>query len=871
MLHCWIIILALVVGGVGIEVCAAEKPAAKNAAAVSADHAQKMQAGVELFKAHVRPLLVAHCLDCHGGKSTKADFDLSSREVLMASGMVEAAATSSQLYRVVAHLDEPHMPHKAPKLSDAAIANLGRWIELGAPYDKPLLEKAGGLDKSKELIVSDEDRRYWAFRPLAQQTPPQVKDAAWPRSDIDRFLLVKMESHGVKPVADADPRMLIRRAYFDTIGLPPTVEEVEKFVSQYESSKKGEGKSGRPGEGAKAYEAVLDKLLKSPRFGERWARHWLDPARFAESHGFEHDYDRPHAYWYRDFVIRAFNDDMPYDQFVRWQIAGDELAPNDPWAQAATGFLGAGVFPTQITTREAERIRYDAMDDMLSTTGHAILGLTVGCARCHDHKYDPIPTRDYYQLLSAFTTTVRSEIDWDFGTDAEKQAMREFEARLKPHVDRRAEYEKKTIPERVAKWAEDHKGNAEALGKVADPNLRATLEQLADGKITFAKLDRKRQDALVAWHKPQDAEWKQLDMAVVTLERERPKETRTKIQICTEGLKPMRHHTAIGAIPDFYPETYLLNRGDTAQKGDVASLSFLQVLMKGEPSGKPWIVAKPESARTSMRRSSLANWLVDTHGGAGELTARVIVNRLWHHHFGRGIVSTINDFGIQGELPSHPELLDWLAADFIANGWKLKRLHKQILMSRVYRLSGNTTPENLKADVNNQWWWHRPRRRLEAEAIRDHLLAVSGELDTKMYGPGTLDEGMKRRSIYFMVKRSRLIPSLQVFDWPDTLTSAAARPTTVVAPQALLLMNNPHVQSWAGSFGKRLKPAAERSLSAAVDEAFRIAFSRPPQSTEVSEGVAFLTARKSTAGGLDRALQDYALVLMSLNEFIYVD
>jgi mono/diheme cytochrome c family protein len=860
----------------------------KPAPVVSANHAANMAAGTELFKSQVRGLLTQHCLECHGGKSVKADFDLSTREALLASGAIEKAAQSSHLYRVVAHLDEPFMPHKRPKLKESEIAVIAKWIELGAPYDKPLVDKPGQVAKRTNIEITADDRNYWAFRPLKAPSVPTVKNTAWPRNDIDRFLLAKMESQGIEPVGDAAIPTLIRRLYFDLIGLPPTVEELKEWETKLkaESGKLGDNASNRDSAAfssqlsafSSQLSALVRSLLARPQHGERWARHWLDPARFGESHGFEHDYDRKFAYFYRDYVIRAFNNDQRYDEFVRWQIAGDEIKPDDPWALAATGFLGAGVYPTQITTSEAERIRYDAMDDMLATTGHTMLGLTIGCARCHDHKYDPIPSRDYYQLLSAFTTTVRSEVDWDFGTDDEKRAMAEFEARLKPHVDARNTREQKAIPVEIGKWIEAHKSDTAALTKIADQKVRDQLQVLADGKKTFDKLDKKSQELLINWYKPQDAEWKQLNAEVAKLEKERPKETRTKIQVCTEGMKPMRHHVADGSIPDFYADTYFLTRGDTAQKGDKASPGFLQVLMNRSQGAQAWSIAKPTESRTSLRRTALANWLTDVDGGAGALAARVIVNRVWHHHFGRGIVATINDLGLQAEPPTHPELLEWLAADFVAHGWQLKRLHEQIVTSRAWGLGGKAESGKLKAEGRGptsvpelNTYAYFPRRRLEAEAIRDNLLAMSGELDPTMYGPGTLNEGMNRRSIYFQIKRSQLIPMLQVFDWPDTLTSAGARPTTIVAPQALLFLNNPHVHRWSQGFAKRLLPAAQKSPTEAVDLAFKTAFGRSPTKSESSEGMQFIAEQQKARGSLDRALADYALVLMSLNEFVYVD
>jgi len=828
---------------------------------VPPDHAAKMAASQRLFAETVRPFLVAKCLSCHGGgDKTRGGFDLATREALLKGGdrgaaVVPGKSKESPLLDYVAHRKEPHMPPKTLPPPAEVVEALAKWIDLGAAYDKPLVDKV--VVGKKPLTVTDKDRDYWAYRKLAPLEIPNLKSQS-SNNPIDAFILAKLEAAGVKPVGEADRRTLIRRVTFDLTGLPPTPEEVEAFVAAPD--------------GEKAYEAVVDRLLASPHFGERWARHWLDPVRFAESHGFEHDYLRPHAYHYRDFVIKAFNKDLPYDTFVRWQLAGDEIAPDDPLALAATGFLGAGVFPTQITNREAERIRYDAMDDMLATTGHAMLALTVGCARCHDHKYDPIPAKDYYRMLACFTTTVRAEIDVDLGTPAQKQATAAFEARLAPLAADVKAFEEKELPGRFVAWVAEQKQAGTQPPTIADANTKNGFLAVWDGKQTLDKLPAAQRAAVLKWFAPQDAGWKERQAKVAAVEKDRPKDTRVKMQVCGEGVKPMRHHTADGAIPDFYPQTFQLQRGDVAQRDGVAEAGFLQVLSRHADGDKHWQAAKPDGAKTSYRRTALANWLTDREHGAGALLARVIANRLWHHHFGRGLVATVNDFGLQGDAPTHPELLEWLAGDLVAHGWSLKHLHKRMVMSQAYRRAGTTTPEALKADPDNRLWWHRPRRRLEAEAIRDNLLAVGGVLDRTPFGPGTLDEGMKRRSIYFTVKRSQLIPTLQVFDWPDTLTSAGVRPVTVVAPQALLFLNSPHVRTAATGLAGRLRDAATRDLGAAVEQAYQIAFARPPRDKEKAEGVAFLTAlRESRKGDLDAALTDYAQALLGLNEFIYVE
>ena len=547
---------------------------------VAPDHAEKMTRGQEIFTKSVRALLTDKCLRCHGGEKTRSGLDLSNREGLLKGGdkgpvVVVGQSKASRLYQYVAHLDKPIMPPKEDKLPDGAVAQLAAWIDSGVPYDKPLIEKTVA---KKPMRVTDEDRKYWAFLPLQRPPEPAVKNAAWRRTPIDSFVLAKLEEKGLTPNAPADRRKLIRRAYFDLLGLPPAPEEVEVFVADPDPA---------------AYDKLIDRLLDNPHYGERWARHWLDLAHYADSHGYEQDYDRPTAYFYRDFLIKAFNQDLPYDTFVKWQLAGDEFEPENPLALTATGFLGCGTHATQITQNQVEKERYDELDDIVRTTGTTFLGLTVGCARCHDHKYDPIPTRDYYRMMSTFTTTVRSDMDINFDPGTKKPPV--------------------------------------------------------------------------------------------------------KAMVCSEGVPAIRFHTQGG---DFLPQTHFLKRGDPNQKDGVATQSFLQVLMPNAPDAeKRWQVAPPAGWRTSYRRRSLANWMTDVDAGAGRLLARVIVNRLWQHHFGRGIVATPSDFGNQGDKPTHPELLDWLAKELIDSGWKLKHIHKLMM----------TMPPTWKArpatSKRRRWTW----------------------------------------------------------------------------------------------------------------------------------------------------------------------
>ena len=724
------------------------------AAPVPSDHAERMERGLELFRQHVGPALTKHCANCHSGKSAKADFDLSTREALLESGMVSTTAADSRMLALMRHEEEPYMPHQADKLPQLVIDQVAQWLDLGAPYDAPLGDSENA--HTAEIGRSAADRSFWSFVPLSAPVPPTVQTVSWCRTPLDRFVLASLESRGLTPNTEADPRALTRRLYADVLGLPAPAEEVEALREA----------------GPEGYDVVVDRLLNRPEFGEKWARHWLDIARFAESGGFEHDSDRLSAYHYRDFVIKALNDDLPFDDFVRWQLAGDEVAPDNPWALMATGFLTAGVLPSQVTEAEFERTRYDQLDDMVATTGVAFLGLTVGCARCHDHKYDPISSRDYYQLVANFTTTVPSEITATIGTG--------------------------------------------------------------------------------------------------------PASRTEKILVGTEGLPPVENHAAGRGYPYFYPQTHHLLRGDTNQKQEPASPGYLSVLTNVESSPSPWSIAAPDGSRTSHRRHALAEWLVDTKHGAGNLAARVLVNRIWQHYFGRGLVSTPNDFGMQGQRPTHPELLDWLASELIRSGWSMKHIHRLILTSQVYRQSSATDPTDSEQDPENRWYWRRSLQRLDAEILRDSMLASSGRIERRMYGLGTLDEAMRRRSVYFTIKRSQLISSMQLFDAPEPLSSIGERATTTTAPQALMFLNGSLVRQCAEDLASQLVRNSAGGLDPIIRAAYRSVLSREPTAEEMQAHVAEIQrdqADYEAAGHANAptlALQNFCQLLVSLNEFMYL-
>jgi mono/diheme cytochrome c family protein len=999
-----------------------------SAQSLPADHAQRMTRGLEMFRTDIAPLLKEHCVKCHGGEKTKSDFDLVTRDGLLRGGAEGLAvkpfsAAESPLMKLIRHEAEPHMPSKQPKLPEDTIARIAAWIDHGAPYEAPLL--AGKANARDKAVVTEEDRKWWAFQPLGKVTPPARGHP------VDAFLSAKGAEKKLKLAPPADQRTLLRRATLDLTGLPPTPEEVDAFLAD---------------QSARAWEKVINRLLDSPRHGERWARHWLDVARFAESSGFEHDYDRPNAFHYRDFVIKALNSDLPFDQFARWQIAGDEIDPDNPLAMMATGFLGAGVFPTQITANEVERTRYDALDDMLATTGSAFLGLSIGCARCHDHKFDPIPTKDYYRMLSTFTSTVRSDVELELEPEKAKREKAEHAAKAKELLSALTVYENDDLKPRFEKWLGSDeaslsrsmwqwlevtnitsKGGAtftnlgdgswlasgknpaedtytltastttrritglklEALthsslpskgpGRAANGNIalskttvsatplsggtarevklakaEATHEQNKAGlsaassldddpktgwavdaggigkdqaaAFTFAepldleggatltvKLDFRvntahcigrprlslctdavptvKGDALPAavaaleekvrthamvndkerttlfdWWKQRDAGWRDRNERVAAHAKKAPKTT-TTVMICGEGYKPIVMHSQ-GA--PFLKETHLLRRGDANQKQAVAEPGFLQVL-SGDANPARWKWEPPAEAKFSGRRRTFANWLTDTERGAGTLMARVTVNRLWQHHFGRGLVATPNDFGHSGALPSHPELLDYLAGELIRNGWKLKPMHRLIMTSAAYRQSSATDARKSAADPDNTLFLRRTPRRLEGEAVRDSILAVSGLLDPTMYGRGTLDENSKRRSIYFTVKRSQLVNSMVVFDAPEPLTSQGSRPSTTVAPQALLLMNSPQVRAWAKAFAQRLEKETKvknpDDLTPLIQRAYALALSRPPRADELRAATNFI--RHGLAAGRAQAFTDFCQTLLALNEFAY--
>jgi len=891
----------------------------------------------------------------------------------------------------------------------------------------------------KPAELEEQRNRHWAWRELADPKPPHVKNGKWIRNPIDRFVLAKLEEKGLEPNPEADARTLSRRLHFNLVGIPNVADDKDK-----------------------PFEETVNKLLASVHFGERWARHWLDVARFAESHGFEQDYDRPHAYHYRDFVIKAFNQDMPYDQFIRWQIAGDEIAPDDSLALSATGFLGAGVFPTQLTEKEFETTRYDELDDMLDTTSMAFLALTVGCARCHEHKYDPVESEEYYNLISTFGHTIRSEIEVPVSAPEEHvKAIAKWEKERTSLIADRDKFERVELPKRFGAWLLDppEKSSAasawtildsaepksldgstftaqedgsflvsgknpkddrwvvtskvalarvtairiEALthksmkrngpGRAANGNIalsdirvfakktgekgkgktinlinpRADHQQnttnlsiassidkdkrktgwAVDGQIgkdhvcvfefvepvendagseftfeldyfvntshvigrprfsvssqltpplkaegqsqamaTLLKavnqpggveaLNEKERASLLSIYRGIDPKWKKLSTKIDAHKARKPQVEKVKMMVSSEGYKPIKHNADGRGYPHFYKEVFFLNRGDPNKKGKAVKQAFLPLFIRNGKDSSHWQTPRPAGARTSHRRAALGRWLTDVENGAGYVAARVIMNRLWQHHFGHGLVTTPNDFGTQSEPPSHPGLLDWLASRLIDNNWHLKPMHKLILTSSAWRQSSEYDTAKAAKDLGNRSLWRFNPRRLDGEVIRDTLLVVSGQLDKTMYGKGTLDERSKRRSVYFFIKRSKLIPSMQLFDSPEPLVSQGQRINTTIAPQALMFMNNTNVREYAAAFARRLITEMDDDMGKVVTAGYLAALGRKPDDRELEATTAFLESQEAAYQQAKQpnperlALIDFAQTLFSLNELSYL-
>ena len=753
------------------------------------------------FEKQIRPLLHEHCVSCHGPAKQKSALRLDARSFAFQGGksgpvIVPDKSKESELFRRVSSKEsDERMPPGEKSLSSTQIELLKRWIEEGAKWEETPADLAAASDKRL---------KHWAWQPIPKISVPLTNDPA-SRNEIDHFIAEKLKQKGLAFSPEADRKTLIRRLSFDLLGVPPTPEEVRDFVANTDPL---------------AYEKLLDRMLASPRYGERWARHWLDIAHYADTHGFERDQRRDHAYRYRDWVIQALNRDQPYDQFLRDQIAGDVLHPDDRNAVIATGFLAAGPWdfvgqaetPSPVLKRLA---RADDLDDMVTQVLTATCGVTINCARCHDHKLDPIPQKDYYRLWSVFAGVKRGNRSVSL---MEEKRIAEKRTRL--------EGELRETRSKLAKLRGTGGSLSDVVGGGDDMGTKSEIDQLTKLQTTLEK-----------------------DLASL--------------------VEPAKVYAVLSETP---PEIKLLARGDTENPKDSVSPGSISCLsnLKADFGSN--------SLTDGERRIAFANWVTDP---TNPLTRRVIVNRLWHHHFGTGLVETPSDFGLGGGMPSHPELLNWLAERLLQEKWSQKAMHRLICLSRTYRqVSLLREGEERRLDMSNRLCWRQNSRRVDAESLRDAVLSVSGKLNLSMYGPGYRDFDYKeeyapvytyitadrpelwRRSIYRFAVRTTPHQFLTTLDCPNPANLSPTRSVTTTALQSLALLNDDFMLKQAGYFAARVQNEVGDQREKQITRAFELAFGRAPSADEMKAAEPLV---------LKHGLAQLCRFLLNANEFVSVD
>jgi len=803
---------------------------------------------IAFFEQQVRPLLAGRCFKCHGAERQKGGLRLDHPASILAGGdsgpaLVRGKAEESLLIDAI-NYGSLEMPPDG-KLSDAEIAILTRWVQFGAPW--PNADKAPSPALGK---ITDEDRQWWAFRPLHSPEPPAVDDGGWAQNEIDRFLFEKLHEAGLRPAPEADRWTLIRRATFDLTGLPPSPAEVQAFVDDPSPN---------------AYEALVERLLAGPAYGQRWARHWLDLVRYADSDGYRADEYRPNAWRYRDYVIKSFNDDKPYDRFVQEQLAGDELFPGDPEALTATGYLRNGIY--EYNARDARAQWKIMLDDITDTTGDVFLGLGLQCARCHDHKFDPILQKDYYRLQAFFAAMLPKD-DAPAASQAEQAAYAEL----------LAAWEAKTadLRRRLAEAEAPHRAQAreQAIRKFP-PDIKAMML-----KPAAERAPSEHQLAELA-HRQVTYEWDHLDRYIKGEEKDKwlalKKDLAAFDKDKPEPLPLVLAASDLGkeAAPVLIPK-----------HGDEPVAPGFLTLLDEKPAE---ITPLPGMPNTTGRRAALARWLSRPDH---PLTTRVIVNRVWQYHFGRGLAANASDFGKLGGTPTHPELLDWLASQFVADGWSFKQLHRRIMLSAAYRQSAShpDLAAGRVKDPENRLCWRAGVRRLDAEQIRDAIYAATGELRFDYGGPGAASEE-PRRSIFLRVMRNNRVPFLDAFDAPFWLSSAASRDVTTTPIQSLLLINSQFMLERAEAFAHRLFDQAQGDQQRMIDLAHQLAYGRPANADETAAAEDFLREQIARIGASGHGLSitpagadgkppvdprrqawiDFCHVLLNSNEFLYVE
>ncbi len=792
-----------------------------------ADGQDDSGSGAAFFAAKVRPLFAEHCYRCHGPENQESDLRLDTYEGLSDGGVsgdavVPGEPTQSMIVVAIGYGEEDLQMPPDGKLSDEQIAVIVDWIEQGAPHPDAPLTKPPRAAEAKAV----EETHFWSFQPPTAPPIPSVSDRSWIKTPVDSFVLKELDRHGLVPTPPADRRTLLRRVTFDLLGLPPTPSELTSFLADDE-----------PG----AFQRVVDRLLASPRYGERWGRHWLDVARYADSNGLDENIAHGNAWRYRDYVIASINADKSYDQFLLEQIAGDLLSSSEHKLRSeqllATGFLSLG--PKVLAEGDQLKMEMDIIDEQIDTLGRAVLGMTLGCARCHDHKFDPISTEDYYALAGIFKST---------------RTMESFK--------------------RIARWNE---------------NSIATRKQLAAKTAHEAKVAEQKQAIQSIVEQANQSLKKSLPKGSslpADVEARYPEDVRSSL----EGLRQQ--------LAELEKRAPLVPTAMGVQEGDVADLS---VHIRGNhlnlgnlvPRGVPVVMsrlAQPSFDAASSGRLELARWLVDPEH---PLVARVMVNRVWRWHFGRGLVASPDNFGNLGERPANQPLLDWLARCFTDSGWSIKSLHRLILLSATYQMGSQHSDQGLQLDPENVWQWRTSVRRLEAEAMRDALLAVGGLLDNSMGGSMLhvdnreffFDHTSKdetnydslRRSVYLPVVRNHLYDVFSLFDYTDASVPNGDRAVSTVAPQALFMMNSDLVAQAAEAVAEELLQDRSRDDDARIQQLFLRLYGRPPSAGEVARCRSYL---RVFAAELDRVADQetqlrsiwtaLAHVLLAANEFIHV-
>ena len=833
------------------------------------------------FVREIQPLLKKYCYQCHGADVQEAGLRLDLKSDALAGGengkvIVPGDGKNSLLVKLISGADEERfMPpeDEAPPLSKKQVARIRAWIDAGAVWP----ENVDPTHKKQKTL--------WSFTPVRRPAIPRVEGSAWVRNSIDAFVLAKLEAANMKPAPPAEPHALIRRAYFDLLGLPPTMDEAEKLTTALAKAPDGS-----------TFQDVIDQLLSNPHYGERWARHWLDLVRYADSNGYEVDGEKPMAWKYRDYVIRALNKDTPYNRFVMEQLAGDELPDASPETVIATGFCRVGPWDAErgASVQPSEKLdeRYNELDDMVSTTSQVFLGLTMGCARCHDHKFDPLESHDYYSMVAIFNPLTRHRSG---RTELTRFAVPPPKLQEKNEADRRVAELKAKIKSLDAPL---RKGLLES-GKTKLPAEAVTAFQTALDKRNDA------QKKLIGQHtgsfdKEVAAALQQEELTAKFLSEDAVQQiTNFGVEIADleKRFKYPQGYFMFESSPKA-PVTHLLKRGNPNQPGPVVT-PRVPVAIAGQLGKQQPNFEKPDEF-TSRRRISLARWITDPDN---PLTARVIVNRVWQYHFGQGIVRSSSDFGHRGSKPTHPELLDWLAHWFVHDAnWSLKKLHRLIMTSNTYRMNKHRNDAYAQSDPENRLLWRFPYRRLEVEAIRDSMLAVSGHLNQSLFGPCMYpfipenarqsgydpksvwkefnEADASRRTIYAYVKRTLVVPFMDTLDFCDTTRSADRRDITTVAPQALELLNGEFVNRQAKHFAERLAREAGNDVDHQIALGYRIALTRSPRPEEQEalksfwnrERTELLRDDKSSKEEANRrALTQVCRVIFNLNEFVYTD